>query len=125
MSFPSPDSARVRAHFERLCDFGGRLSGTQSERDAIGYVKETLAALGNGQLTVHETEYDGWSSTEAWIEIDGQHHSVMPLPGSPSTDGIVALEIIDAGRGTPEELEAFGDRLKGKAVIVTHEYMFS
>lgn len=125
MSFPCPDVARVRTHFERLCDFGGRLSGTRSEREAIDYVKETLAALDHGQLAVHETEYDGWSSTEAWIEVAGQRHTVMPLPGSPSTAGIVTLEIVDAGRGTPEELEALGDRLKGKAVVVTHEYMFS
>lgn len=35
------------------------------------------------------------------------------------------LDILDAGRGTPDDLHAIDDRIRGKAVLVEHEYMFA
>ena len=57
--------------FHHICDFGGRLSGTQSETDALDYVQEYFANLPTGQLQLHDVPYTGWSSSECWIEIDG------------------------------------------------------
>jgi hypothetical protein len=35
------------------------------------------------------------------------------------------LEVIDLGRGTPEEIAAAADRVRGRAVLLRHEYAFA
>jgi aminopeptidase YwaD len=111
--------------FHHICDFGGRLSGTQSETDALGYVQEYFANLPTGQLQLHDVPYTGWSSSECWIEIEGKRHTAFALPrGGTLPEGGARLEVVDAGRGTPEELERLASRIEGRAVVVTHEFMF-
>ncbi|MEJ6707944.1 MAG: M28 family peptidase [Amylibacter sp.] len=116
----------IMSIFHRICDFGGRLSGTKSEADALAYVRHFLDALPGGDLRLHDVDYDGWSSSECWIDIKGCCHEVFALPrgGSLPSNG-VSLQVIDAGRGTIEELDALGPALAGKAVVVTHEFMFA
>lgn len=119
-----PDLTRLRTHFDTLCRFGGRLSGTPSEEQAIDYIAQALGGLGSGRLERHTFPYDGWTCREAWLEIDGARHAVQPLPGSASTNGVLDLGVADAGRGTPDDIAALGETIAGKAVLVTHEYMF-
>ncbi|MEZ5654203.1 MAG: M28 family peptidase [Burkholderiaceae bacterium] len=113
-------------HFERLCEFGGRLAGSASERQAIDYARACLSDLAHGELASHPVTYDGWRALEASIEIDGGPLPVMPLPGSSSLpDGAAELGIVDAGRGTLADLDRHGGHLRGRAVVVTHEFMFA
>lgn len=119
-----PDLSRLRAHFDTLCSFGGRLSGTSGEEQAIAYIAAELAASGQGKLVRHAYPYRGWVCREAWLEVDGIRHAVQALPGSAATNGVLELGVADAGRGTPEDIAALGAAVAGKAVLVTHEYMF-
>jgi Zn-dependent M28 family amino/carboxypeptidase len=46
------------------------------------------------------------------------------LLGTARTDGL-EVEVLDLGRGTPEQIQAAGDRVRGRAAMVTHEYPFA
>ena len=111
--------------FEQLCDLGGQLTGTQSERNALAYVEGYLSSLTNGQLQKHAVAYPGWSSTDCWIEIDNVRYKANALPQCGALpEGTSTLPVIDAGRGTLEDLEKLNGQITGKAVVVSHEYMF-
>lgn len=111
--------------FNNICDFGGRLAGTNSERNAMIFARKSLANLPFGRLSTHRFCYDGWSNEEAWIELNGRRLEVVALPcGSSLTNFTQELEIVDAGRGTAEDFERVRAQLPGRAVVVTHEYMF-
>jgi aminopeptidase YwaD len=48
------------------------------------------------------------------------------LVRSPATRaGGIEAEVVDLGRGTPEDFEAHGARIPGRIVLVRHEYMFA
>jgi hypothetical protein len=49
-----------------------------------------------------------------------------PLLGTaPTAPEGLTLDVLDLGRGTPEQIQAAGDAVRGKAVLVEHEYPFS
>ena len=111
--------------FHHICEFGGRLSGTQSEIETLNFVQGYFESLNAGQLQLHDVPYASWSSSECWIEVDGMRHSAFALPGGGTLpDAGAFLEVVDAGRGTPEDFNKLGGRIQGKAVVVTHEFMF-
>ena len=114
------------SHFQQLCRYGGRLTGSVSERKAINYASEHLESLTNGLFAVHDVSFDAWSNSKTQLKINNKTHPVTPLPGCGSTpDGGVDLNIVDCGRGSPDDLKNLADKIKGSAVLVSHEYMFS
>ena len=110
-----------------LCDCGGRLAGSLGESQARDFLIDRLSEI--APVTQDKWEFDGWRPGETSIEmIDAPHirlesTSLVMSPPTP-TDGL-ALELIDLGRGTPEDFAAAGDRVKGRAVLVQHEFPFS
>ena len=112
--------------FEALCDTGGRLAGTESERRAMRLVTE-FGAVASGvpcvSLPVH---YGGWCARNATLEVEGRALACHPLLRSVGTPpgGLVA-EVVDLGRGTPEEFAAHAADLQGRIALVRHELMFS
>lgn len=113
------------AHLNALCDFGGRLAGTESERQALAYAAGILAGDA-GRIRRHAVSYHGWRGDVAGFSIAGSHYPAVALPGSTSLPGgLAALHIVDAGRGTLEDLETVASHLPGRAVMVRHEYMFA
>ena len=120
------DKSNVLTHFNRLCDFGGRLCGTDSEKSALNYVSDYLSSLNGGIIKFHPVEYDGWECIDSCILISGHEFEAVPLPGCSSlpVNG-VNLNVVDAGRGTPDELKRLSNEIAGRAVLVTHEYMFA
>ena len=113
-------------HFYRICNFGGRLCGTQSERYALDYIHDYFSSLANGVLKVHEIEYDDSRSSDVQIMVNNDKYDAVALPGCGGfpADG-VDLEVVDCGRGRPEDLQKIKHKIKGRAVLVSHEYMFS
>ena len=120
------NSIDVMTPFNHLCDFGGRLSGTISEKNALDYVSNYLSALKSGTVKTHSVEYDGWECVDSQIKINDRIYEAVPLPGCGNlpADG-QDLEIVDAGRGGPDELMDLSSQIAGRAVLVTHEYMFA
>jgi hypothetical protein len=113
--------------FETLCDFGGRLSGTQSERQALAFVREQGARASGVRCRSLPVPYRGWRVRDARLVLaDGSAAPCHPLVRSVATpaDGLTA-EVVDLGRGTPEEFAAHRAELGGRIALVRHELMFA
>ena len=118
---------RLWRDFEALCDCGGRLSGTESERRAC----ELLVGLGREatgvDCRVMSVPYLSWRAGRCELRgPDGALLPSHPLVRSAATpaDGIEA-EVLDLGRGTPEEFAAHASDIPGRIVLVRHELMFA
>lgn len=117
----------VWADFHALCGFGGRLTGSPGEAAARDWAVERLAAIGAGRLSREPTPYVGWQALASRLELAGSEVvDATPLLYSAGTpDGGLELGVIDCGRGTPEDIRAAGPCLRGRAVLVRHDYMFA
>ena len=126
MNKTETDNRDCMTHFGRLCNFGGRLCGTPAESNALEYVRNFLDSLTVGILKTHDVEYDGWVSNKVRININKTDYSAVALPGCGSLhENGVELELVDCGRGTPDELQHLSEKIKGRVVLVSHEYMFA
>jgi hypothetical protein len=114
--------------FNDICDCGGRLAGTESEKRAFALIRERVraAAPHNSGRSI-PVPYGGWRARHASLRLaDGSSPACHPLVRTIATakDGLTA-EVIDIGRGTPEEFEAHADEIAGRIVLVRHELMFA
>jgi hypothetical protein len=122
------DGAHLERDLAAICDFGGRRQGTSSADKAFAFVREALAGLGAGTLSVYDLPYHGWTLEGVGISIPGEADPVpcASLVGSvPTQEEWVELEILDLGRGTPADIAAAGSKIRGKAVLLRHEYAFA
>ena len=118
---------RLHAEFEAICNCGGRRAGTDSERQAIALLKELGRAATGVDARVETVAYDGWRATDSELTgSGGESHPVNPLVRSAATppEGIEA-EVLDLGRGTPEEFDSHQNEIPGRIVLVRHELMFA
>lgn len=113
------------ADFVALCGLGGRLTGSPSEAAARDWAAGRLADI--GRVSREVTPYLGWRCTESSLSLtNGERLEAIPLLCSGSTpENGVSLEVLDCGRGAPEDIRAAGNRVRGRAVMVRHEYMFA
>jgi aminopeptidase YwaD len=112
--------------FLAICDCGGRLAGTASERRALALVEtRAQAACGNMGRSI-PVAYRGWSARRALLHLPGGATAACnPLLRSIATpSGGLTAEVVDLGRGTPEEFEAHAADIKGRIAMVRHEPMF-
>lgn len=115
--------------FETLCRFGGRFCGSDSEKKAVSYLKERLEAAFPGQWASLPMPFDGWRRTRQTLErltptvepLDC--HALVWSPETPP--GGLEAEVIDLGRGTPDDIHREAERVRGRIVLARHEYMFS
>jgi aminopeptidase YwaD len=116
--------------FEMLCDLGGRLAGTESERRALAFLAERGAEATGVAPQRIPVAYEGWRATASRLLLlgpeDGMELSCHPLVRSIATpqEGLLA-EVIDLGRGTEEVFQAHTGEIAGRIVLVRHEYMFA
>jgi hypothetical protein len=121
------DRSALQADFDALCDLGGRLQGTPSADAAFDFVQEAMLGVGAGHLTSPRTPYHGWTLDEVAISLPDEAERIpcASLIGSvPTPPGGLVLEVVDLGRGTPEEIAAAA-RVRGRAVLLRHEYAFA
>jgi aminopeptidase YwaD len=122
-------SSALHADMDALCEFGGRLCGTESEKRAVDFLKERLQRTGARQST-HDCEYKGWKREHTRLQIgDGKTYYDVPtvsLQHSPDTPpGGLELEVVDVARGAVEEFKAVAKQVRGRAALAHHEYFFS
>lgn len=113
--------------FHALCDCGGRLAGTTSEARAQDWCASRLVEAGQGSGVRRDaTAYAGWVCHGAsLVDIGtGERLDAVPLVGTAATAGL-ELHVLDLARGTPDQIRAAGDAVRGRAVMVAHEYPFS
>jgi len=114
------------ADFDAICDCGGRLSGTPSEASAVELLK-TLGSEAMGvEPIVEPISYHGWQAIKArLIGSDGKSYPVNPLVRTiPTPVGGIDAEVIDLGRGSPDDFKTHATEIAGRIVLVRHELMF-
>lgn len=123
----SPDigsDAGLWADFLAICDSGGRLQGTAGCDAAFEVAARCLATLGAVETVA--TPYHGWTLDALHIATpDGMPLPALALLGSAALPAETLLEVIDLGRGTPDDVAASGAAVRGRAVMVRHEYGFA
>src|SRR5215813_5465638 len=122
----SPGDPLMWADFEALCDLGGRVAGSASEAAALTFARERLAAVPGAKVRDDPVDYPGWRCrvaqlTSAMTDVSFQ---CTPLLGTASAAGMVA-EVLDLGLGRVEDFERHADRIRGRIVMVRHEYPFT
>lgn len=120
-----PYDPELWTDFVALCKFGGRLTGSPSEMAARSWAAGRLAAI--GRVSREVTPYLGWRCIQSSLcLVNGEMLNAKPLLCSGGTPGSgLVLQVQDCGRGTPEDIRAAGDLVRGRAVLVRHEYMFA
>jgi len=115
------------ADFNAICDCGGRLAGTDSERNAFALLEARAEAATQVRGRSIAVPYRGWSAKSARVRLPGGQwaagHALVRSVATPS--GGLTAEVIDLGRGTPEEFAAHADDIRGRIVLVRHEPMFA
>lgn len=122
------NDAALMNDFQTICDFGGRLSGSGQDEAAMAWALERLRKVGPDVRRV-AVPYDGWRCLSGSLTLLGERPvslDCVPLLRSASTDA-AGLEgiVLDLGAGRPEDFERAGDAVRGKIVLVRHEYPFS
>src|SRR5262249_6045514 len=114
------------ADFQALCDLGGRVAGSASEAVALAFGRERLAAVPGAKGREDPVDYPGWRGRMAQLTsgTTGSAFQCRPLLGTASAAGVVA-EVLDLGLGRHEDFGRHADRIRGRIVMVRHEYPFA
>jgi aminopeptidase YwaD len=113
--------------FAALCDFGGRLSGSEGERQALAFLSERGAQASGVPSRPVAVPYQGWHARQSRLVLaDGSAAPCHPLVRSVATSAAgLTAEVVDLGRGTPDEFAAHREELAGRIALVRHELMFA
>jgi aminopeptidase YwaD len=114
------------AGFQSLCDLGGRLAGSTSEAAALAFARQRLAGVPGAKVRDDPVEYPGWRCRTAQLTnaMTGVSLQCTPLLGTASAAGLVA-EVLDLGLGRAEDFERHASCVRGRIVMVRHEYPFA
>jgi hypothetical protein len=119
--------AALMNDFHAICAFGGRLSGSGEDTAAIGWALSRMRQLG-GDARRLQVPYDGWRAGRVALTLVGSSRPLAcrALLRSASTpaEGLEG-ELIDLGEGRTEDFDRAGAAVRGKIVLVRHEYPFS
>ena len=122
----NPSDPLMWADFQALCDLGGRVAGSASEAAALAFARERLAAVPGAKVRDDPVDYPGWRCRMAQLTsaTTGSAFQCTPLLGTASAAGVVA-EVLDLGLGRHEDFERHANRIRGRIVMVRHEYPFA
>jgi len=102
----------------RLTEIGDRMGGSPGERRAADLVAEGFERAGAREVEVESFEMTRWSRGDAELAVTDpveRSFETIALPYSPA--GEVSGELVDAGHGTPDELDAVD--VAGKIVVAS------
>lgn len=119
--------AALMTDFHAICAFGGRLSGSGQDSAAIAWALDRMRQIGGDAQSVR-VPYDGWRAGRASLVLVGADAPLAcrALLRSASTppDGLEG-ELLDLGAGRTEDFDRAGEAVRGRIVLVRHEYPFS
>src|SRR3954468_24746863 len=69
---PLPSPARVRADYQRMVDFGPRLTGNDAHLNFIGWLEKEFVKAGAHLLPCDDYEYERWSAGRFGLDVAGQ-----------------------------------------------------
>ncbi|MDY6819783.1 MAG: M28 family peptidase, partial [Halobacteriales archaeon] len=93
------------SHLEDLVDLGGRLGGTESERQAAELTRDALMDAGARNGRIDTFDIQGWFRGSSSINAgDGEtEYDCFALPRSPA--GRVVGELVNVGHGGPADFD--------------------
>jgi aminopeptidase YwaD len=93
----------------------------------MDFVGERGAQASGVSCQTLSVNYGGWRALRAELRLaDGSRAACHPLVRSVATPpGGLTAEVVDLGRGTPEEFAAHRAEISGRFVLVRHELMFA
>lgn len=121
--------AALMDDFRAICGFGGRMSGSGQDDAAMDWAEQRLRAVGPDVRRL-AVPYDGWRCERAelrWLGPQGETPlACRPLLRSASTppQGLEGM-VLDLGGGRAQDFERAGATVRGRIVLVRHEYPFS
>jgi len=110
--------SQIDAHLATLCDrIGPRWSSSKAEWEAIAYLQDQMRAAGLEAVTAEEYPLDTWTwrAAEAVVVDCDRAIDLLPFNRCPSCE--VEGPLVDAGYGTPREIDALRDRLPGSVAL--------
>lgn len=123
---PADADRELWPDFLTICDCGGRLAGTQSEARAFALIEQRAQAATGVRGHSIPVPYRGWTAGHASLRLPRGEavpcHALLRSVATPA--GGLTAEVVDLGRGTPEEFAAHAGDIKGRIVLVRHELMF-
>jgi aminopeptidase YwaD len=121
-----PSDPLMWADFQALCDLGGRLAGSASEAAALTFARQRLAAVPGAKVRDDPVDYPGWRCRTAQLAVatTGASFPCTPLLGTASAAGLTA-EVLDLGLGRHADFERHASGIRGRIVMVRHEYPFA
>ncbi|MDA0749021.1 MAG: M28 family peptidase, partial [bacterium] len=111
--------SQVRKHVTELCDvIGPRWSSSDAEQAAMAYIREQMGTAGLDAVALEEYELDTWAWTraEARVVEDGRKIDILPFNRCPAFQ--IEGRIVDVGYGTPREMGAVQDLLRGSVAVM-------
>jgi Zn-dependent M28 family amino/carboxypeptidase len=113
--------------FRTLCTLGGRFAGTESEARAQEFLAERLSTAVGAPVRRESIPYRGWDRGHARLRLaGGREFTACALVRSPATPpGGLRAPVLDLGRGTPADFTLAAERIRGRIVLVRHEYMLA
>lgn len=115
--------SRIDAHLSELCErIGPRWSSTEAEWEAIRYIRDKMQDTGLDSVAVEEYALDTWAWNEAQAHVVENGRSVDLLPFIRCPPCEVQGALVDAGYGTPREIEAVRTALPGAVAVMALAY---
>lgn len=110
-------------NLEHLCDvIGSRWAGSQSEHDGGEFLKRKLEEYGLVNVHLEPVEFGAWRRGHCTLGVTApveKAFSAIALPYCRAGD--IEAPLIDAGNGEKDDIDALGDRVEGKLVLVAAE----
>ncbi|MBN1661495.1 MAG: M28 family peptidase [Anaerolineae bacterium] len=114
-------SSTVMDNLVTLCDdFGSRFGGTEGERQAAEFFRDTMVCYGLSDVHLEPFDYTGWVRGATTLEILSPVQKTIPcisLPHSPG--GEWQGTIVDLSDGAPEDFEERAAEIENKIVMTT------
>jgi aminopeptidase YwaD len=123
----SPVDPLMWTQFQALCDLGGRLAGSASEAAALAFARAQLTAVPGALVREEPVVYPGWQCRKAQLTdaTSGAPLPCTPLLGTASATTGIAAEVLDLGLGRLQEFQRYAQDIRGRIVMVRHEYPFT
>lgn len=111
--------SRIIDHRDMLCDIiGPRWASSDKEWRAVHYIRDQMQAAGLDHAALEEFQLDTWAWDRADVVIveDDRRLEILPFLYCPP----VALQapIVDAGYGTPREIDRVRSKLPGAVAVM-------